>query len=324
MKNRLFSITLLLIILLTAMSSVIDATPQTPITIPRIYGLPQDEAALIFTSKGLKCEFIYDCHHNEKGTIYSVLFYGKYDDDNYYITPGTTVTLRVSLGMFSPKQAAAPSDKVIYLTFDDGPTKANTDRLIEILGNYDIKATFFLVGNQMQYLPNQVKSLFDAGHAIGCHSTTHKYTEIYASKAAFLDDIKTWESISTPIVGELNYKLYRFPGGSHQARGNRAVYNGILMALDEYGYSAFDWTITNEDVRSRTRSGASGSLEYVKNQFLTQLDKFEKSGSQKPKILLLHETYDCTVEMMEWAIDLLIERGYTFDTLDNLDGNWFM
>jgi Predicted xylanase/chitin deacetylase len=326
MKKRILLLSMIVTLLLTSINLPAFAAAPKSVTIPRIYGIPKDEAVEIFTAAGLTCEFTYANHHTAKDSVYSVQFYGKYDDDNYYITPGTTVTLRVSLGMFAPKQAVAPSDKTIYLTFDDGPSSVNTDKILEILKSYEIKATFFLVGTQMQYLPKQVKSVYDAGHALGCHSTTHRYADIYASKDAFLADIRTWEKTAADILGKdaIARNLYRFPGGSHQARGNPATYNNILMALDENKYSAFDWTMTNEDVYSRTRSGSAGPLEYVKNQFLTQLDRFEKSGSKSPKILLLHETYDCTTEMLTWAIDLLVERGYTFDTLDNLDGNWFM
>jgi len=294
------------------------------ITVPRFFNANLIDVEKLFNDNSLKSKIEYDYNHNAEGIVYSISFQGYLDDQHFYVIPDTTVTLNVSLGKYYPKNANADSDKVIYLTFDDGPTKYNTYRVLDILGKYEIKATFFLVGNPALYYSEQVKSVFDAGHTIGCHSTTHKMREIYSSSDAFISDIDQWESIMTDIIGELDYKIYRFPGGSPEARRNRDTYNEILDELHEADYYAFDWTLYNNDIWSKSRSGGLGALEYVKNAFLTQLDRMENSNSIVPKIVLLHETYDCTVDMVEWMIDLLIERGYRFDTLDNLDGNWFM
>jgi len=288
------------------------------ITVPRFYNAHITDVEKLLTDNNLQCKIEYDYNHNSEGTVYSIAYYGYSDEENFNVYPNTTVTLKVSLGKYYPKNANADSDKVIYLTFDDGPTKANTDRLIEILGKYEVKATFFLVGNPVQYYRDKVKSVFDAGHTIACHSVTHKYNDIYGTADAFIEDIRLWESLVYDITGELDYKIYRFPGGSPRARYNPDTYNAILDKLHEANYYAFDWTMSNSDVQSK------GSLSYAKESFLSQLNKMEKSGSTVPKIVLMHETYNCTVDMLEWMIDLLIERGYRFDTLDNLEGNWFM
>ena len=315
MKKSLF---VLILIISLLMSNINAVENENYVKIPRFFNAHVNDVEKLLTDNGLKCNFEYDYNHNPEGTVYSIVFYGDFDDDYFNVKPNSTVTLKVSLGKYYPKNANADSDKVIYLTFDDGPTKANTDRLVEILGNYEIKATFFLVGNPVQYYREKVKTVFNAGHAIGCHSVTHKYNDIYRTSDAFIEDIRLWESIVYDITGELDYKLYRFPGGSPRARYNLDTYNGILDKLHEADYYAFDWTMSNSDVQSK------GSLAYAKSSFLSQLDKMEKAGSTVPKIVLMHETYNCTVDMLEWMIDLLIERGYRFDTLDNLDGNWFM
>jgi Predicted xylanase/chitin deacetylase len=310
------------LITLFLVCAIYAVEPENYIVIPRFFNLHVNDVEKIFTGNDLKVQFEYDYNNNPEGIVYSVVFYGRLDDENFHITPNSTVTLKVSLGKYYPKNANADSDKVIYLTFDDGPTKNNTYRVLDTLAKYDIKATFFFVGNMTQYYSEQVKSAFDAGHAIGCHSTTHKMREIYRSAEAFINDIRQWEDIMYDIIGELDYKIYRFPGGSPEARGNRSTYEKILEELHNANYYAFDWTLSNNDVWSRSRSGNMGASAYVRNSFLTQLDKMEASKSTSPKIVLLHETYDCTVDMLEWMIDILIERGYRFDTLDNLDGNW--
>lgn len=294
------------------------------IVIPRFTNLTQEEVQVMLDEHNLKYTVEYDYNHNNKGIVYSIVFYGRSDSENFYVLPDSTVKLRVSLGKYYPQNVNEDSDKTVYLTFDDGPTKYNTYRVLEILEKYNIKATFFFVGNPSQYYREQVKATFDAGHAIGCHSTTHKFKEIYSSAEAFMDDIRTWESIVYDIIGELDYKIYRFPGGSPEARGNSATYKKILESLADYGYSAYDWTMLNNDVWSRSRAGSLTPLQYVKSTFLSQLDRVDKTSLSAANIVLLHETYDCTVDMLEWAIDLLIERGYKFDTLDNFEGDWLM
>ena len=319
--RKIIAFVLLIFLLMVNVNAV---EHENCITIPRFFNAHVTDVEKLLKDNNLKAEIEYDYNHNAEGIVYSISFNGFLDEENFYIIPNTVVKLKVSLGKYYPKNANADSDKVIYLTFDDGPTKYNTQRVLDTLAKYDVKATFYLVGNSMQYYPEKVKSVFDAGHAIGCHSTTHKMGEIYRTSEAFMDDLNQWESIMSDILGELEYKIYRFPGGSPEARRNRDTYNEILDKLHESDYYAFDWTLWNNDTWSKSRSGELGALAYVKNSFLTQLDKMEKSGSSVPKIVLLHETYDCTVDMLEWMIDLLIERGYRFDTLDKLEGNWFM
>ena len=82
-------------------------------------------------------------------------------------------------------------DKVIYLTYDDGPSE-ETERLLDILDQEGVKATFFVMaqGKSLEDCKKWLKMIVDRGHAIGVHTYSHQYKEIYASPQAFLEDFK--------------------------------------------------------------------------------------------------------------------------------------
>lgn len=274
------------------------------IEVPNILNMAQSDAESLLIENNINYEIVYEnSDEHIPNSVFSVSFYGYKGDENYYMHPDKVVQLKVSKG-----------NKIAYLTFDDGPTKYNTYRVLEILEKYDIKATFFFIGNSIEYYTEQFKAAYDAGHVIGCHSTTHKFNEIYASATNFVDDIDTWESIAFSIIEKPDYKIYRYPGGSSTARNYRA-FDEISASLDELGYIAFDWNMSNNDVWSKTRNGGLSYDEYVKSSFLNELHLY--AANKKKNVILLHETYDCTVDTLEWMIETLIEKGYSFDTLDN-------
>src|SRR5699024_5238173 len=102
-------------------------------------------------------------------------------------------------------------EKAVYLTFDDGPSE-NTGRILDILKQYNIKATFFVTGNNQEH-DDMIKRAFDEGHSIGLHTYTHDYASVYASEEAYFDDLKKISDLVESIIGQKSY-LIRFPGGS--------------------------------------------------------------------------------------------------------------
>lgn len=79
-------------------------------------------------------------------------------------------------------------NKIIYLTFDDGPS-INTNKVLDVLNEYNVKATFFLIGNQIKGEENVVKRTQDEGHSIGLHTYTHDFKKIYSNNQAFIDEM---------------------------------------------------------------------------------------------------------------------------------------
>lgn len=204
------------------------------------------------------------------------------------------------------KQHDENSDKVIYLTFDDGPSENVTKEILDILKNYDIKATFFVTGKSAQANPEILKRTFSEGHAIGNHSHTHIYNSIYSSIENFAADFVIAQTIIESII-DYSPDLYRFPGGSVTARnigGNS--FNEFTNYLWDQGVQYFDWNIDSGDA-----SADFVPVKTIEGQSIFQL-------RNKPEaIVLMHDTNSkaTTVKALPRIIETYIEKGYRFDVL---------
>jgi peptidoglycan/xylan/chitin deacetylase (PgdA/CDA1 family) len=300
------------------------AQRESYIVVPRFYNLSVRDAVAYLAGYGIDAQPEVDTVALDE-IVSRVSFYGWWDGDNLYIKPGKEVILKVGAGEESHSKDTATHNtkngsRIAYLTFDDGPTWYNTPRILNILENYGIKATFFVVGKSVASYPKRLKAIHDSGNAIGCHSYSHAYSEIYSSADAFYADMQRWHDA---VSGELGEKfacsLYRMPGGTLTAR-KFSGYDAIREMLADHGFRIFDWNMSNNDVWSRTRAGGLSPTEYEKQCFEQQLEQLDAAG--KPLIVLMHETYSSTVDMLPWAIELLIDKGYSFDTLDNFSGEF--
>ena len=114
----------------------------------------------------------------------------------------------------------------VYLTFDDGPS-SNTDKILDILNEYGVKATFFVCGNE-RYM-EEYQRIADEGHTLGMHSYSHKFREIYQSTEAFVDDMNRLHDYLYEVTG-VDSKIIRFPGGS----SNTICENDVMQELIAY------------------------------------------------------------------------------------------
>ena len=105
--------------------------------------------------------------------------------------------------------------KVAYLTFDDGPSN-NTHQILDILKQYNVKATFFVLGSQVEIFPETTNRIYNEGHYIANHGYSHKYSNIYQSPEQVLNEYNQCNQIvaNTINIPEYNSHLFRFPGGS--------------------------------------------------------------------------------------------------------------
>lgn len=140
--------------------------------------------------------------------------------------------------------------KTMYLTFDDGPSEENTLRVLEILKERDIKATFFLIGENVRKCPEIAQKIVAEGHTIGIHCDSHDYETIYASADSFIQDFETAHQTVYEVTG-VDAKLFRFPGGSINAY-NSAVRDEIIEKMEEKGYVFYDWNASLEDAVNET------------------------------------------------------------------------
>lgn len=191
--------------------------------------------------------------------------------------------------------------KIVYLTFDDGPSK-NTKRVLDILARYDAKATFFVTGNGQDY-NYLIKEAHDAGHAIGLHTYTHNYSQVYASDDAFFDDLQKISDMVESIIGEKSM-LTRFPGGSSNTVSknySEGIMSRLTKELPARGYQYFDWNVSSGD--------ASGN-----NVPTEKLIAGATASSADKIVLLFHDTAakDTTVEALPTVIEHYKAEGYVF------------
>lgn len=210
---------------------------------------------------------------------------------------GTAVRTIIVEAIEQPDDVVTP-DKVIYLTFDDGPS-IYTPRLLEILKKYNVKVTFFVVGTSaLEYLDD----IAEAGHSIGIHSNTHVYSDIYASEDAFFKDFNAlYDKIYDYCGVEAN--LCRFPGGSSNTISKRYC-KGIMTTLTQkvrdMGFQYFDWNVDSNDA-----GGAKTSEEVYENVIAGIKGK-------KTAVVLQHDIFEYSVEAVEKIIQWGLANGYTF------------
>lgn len=137
----------------------------------------------------------------------------------------------------------------VYLTFDDGPS-IYTEEILDILDQYNVKATFFVVGKEGAASENLLWEIVDRGHSLGMHSYSHDYDKLYASVDAFAEDFTRLQEYLYDVTG-LKSKLYRFPGGSSNTRSTVPMQE-FADYLQEQGVTFYDWNISSGDGSSIT------------------------------------------------------------------------
>lgn len=136
--------------------------------------------------------------------------------------------------------------KKVYLTFDDGPS-ANTDRILDILKQYNVKATFFVIYHGGEDNAQRYKRIIEEGHTLAVHSFSHDYKVVYSNLAAFIQDVT---DIRNYVYGLTGYMptVYRFPGGSSNSYFKQDVTLAQCIEwLHGNGMEYFDWNVSSQD-----------------------------------------------------------------------------
>ena len=218
----------------------------------------------------------------------------------------TTVTRKVYVYQ---QQAVAnpinPGNKVVYLTFDDGPS-AHTARLLNILDKYGVKATFF-VTNQFPTYQYMIGETHRRGHTIALHTLTHNYASLYSSEEAYYQDLAGINNIVVAQTG-VAPSIVRFPGGTNNLV-SRKYCSGIMTALTQsishFGYLYCDWNVSSGDAGGATTAAA------VANNVISGIQKKNVS------IVLQHDIKSFSVEAVDDILFWGIQNGYTFLPMDN-------
>ncbi len=209
----------------------------------------------------------------------------------------TVVTRTITVKAKSQPQTSTPSGKVIYLTFDDGPS-AHTPKLLKILKKYNVKATFFVTNTGYAHL---IGDIVADGHAVGMHSTNHNYKKIYASEEAFFEDNAKMQSIIEKYSG-VKSTLLRFPGGSSNtvSNFNPGIMSRLTKSVQDMGFQYFDWNVDSND---------AGGAKTAKKVYENVINGVQNRGVS---IVLQHDTKGYSVDAVEKIIQWGLENGYTF------------
>ena len=311
-KNTLILLSILtasLIVMLLLLAAVINNVilpafqPKTHwVELPLYENMSLTQAKNVLDTLGVSYE-IKSTNSKIANRVEKFDYVGKTEDGKKLLDTNNKVLL------YSNEKSKA---EVVYLTFDDGPTRDNTYEILDKLQNYGIKASFFVEGADVDRYPERMETTFARGHIIACHSYSHQLDVIYSSTDEFIKEIRQYEQAMIDAIGEENFasiqKIIRFPGGTNNAKLNKTKSLEYIAKVREIGYSVYDWTVLTGDAE-----GASDAATFISN-LSSGLEKAKSSGLDL--IILMHDKWS-TNEALNDILDYLVSEGYYFDTIDN-------
>lgn len=185
-----------------------------------------------------------------------------------------------------------PSSKVVYLTFDDGPIPECTPQLLDILKQYEVKATFFMVAENAERYPELLTRVRNEGHVVGNHTYHHMRGCKHDTQSYVQDALHGAEVLQTT--------LFRPPHGRMR--------NSQKKALLKQGYTIYLWDVLTHDYNPC----------YTVDNMLAIVKRYTRNGS----ILVMHDSLksmDRMLELLPRIIEWLLASGYEFDVLRELD-----
>ena len=200
------------------------------------------------------------------------------------------------------KPKYSPSDKLIALTFDDGPRSSTTNRVLDLLEQNGGVATFFLVGYNIPDNAEVIKRAAAMGCSIGNHTKDHK---ILTKCSA--DTVKAQVNGVNSLLRDMGVEptLFRAPGGAF-----KGVKDQIGMPLIQWSIDTEDWKFKDASHKGRSAEERTADLNRIADMVFSQA----KGGS----IVLMHDIYDFTADLCEIVIPGLVERGFKLVTVDQL------
>lgn len=225
------------------------------------------------------------------------------EDDTEQTTTGYTSKNDPYPDLYAAKDGSTPKnrEKYVYLTFDDGPSDL-TPKVLDLLDEYDARATFFVVCNKNEENAKYLSEIVDRGHTLALHSYSHNYSQIYRSVDAFLSD---YEKVYNWVYEETGYSpsLFRFPGGSNKP--SSSVGNGIIAEMERRGFTYYDWNVSSGDGSNLT------TTENIIDNICSNIDNVENP------VVLMHDGTgkDATLKALPAVLKNLSDAGYEFRAL---------
>jgi peptidoglycan/xylan/chitin deacetylase (PgdA/CDA1 family) len=198
-------------------------------------------------------------------------------------------------------KAVDSEQKVIYLTFDDGPAGKVTNDILEILKSESVPATFFVIGNQIKGQEDLIKRIYNGGHALGLHSMSHRKNCLYNSNEAFLNEMLQTQELINSIVG-VKPNILRFPFGCNN--NCYKISQSMVDLLHQNNLRIYDW---NTDSGDGAHPNANPSV-FIRNS----------KSTKNYVILLMHCAYmsKSSVKALPEIIKYYKEKGYEFKLID--------
>ena len=241
--------------------------------------------------ENINVETINEVNTSNEGT-YKVIYKAKDSNSNESTTERTIYVKNKSNG-----------SRVVYLTFDDGPS-SHTPKLLDTLKKYNVKATFFVTGNGDDSI---ILREYNEGHRIALHTNTHNYSYLYSSVDNYFEDLYTVQNRVKNITGYTS-NLIRFPGGSSNTvsmeyDGGIGIMSILTNEVESRGFHYFDWNVS---------SGDAGGTDTSDGVFWNVVSNLKEGSS----VVLQHDTQEFSVDAVERIISYGLENGYTFSALD--------
>ncbi len=194
-------------------------------------------------------------------------------------------------------------EKIAYLTFDDGPSPDVTPKILDILKEEHVKASFFVIGKYVDTYPEITKRAYEEGHYIANHGYSHDNKILYKSETSFINEIQKTDLAISNAIGAQGYSshIFRFPNG-YMSKNNKQAKKNMAKLLAQINYAYIDWNCLNND----------SVKKYSKEQLLNNLKNTCKG--KDTLVILMHDTKfvsDSSTALKD-SIEYLRAQGYSF------------
>ena len=262
----------------------------------------------------------YDAYDKKDGNLKALVVVNNNVDVNqvgqYYISYAVTnsskkkITLEIPVYVYEKQKDSLNENdvkkKIVYMTFDDGPSQYTKD-LLDTLDKYNVKATFFVTGNNEKYRSSIVDA-YQRGHTIGLHSYSHNYAKIYRSVKSFYDDLGQVDAMVYDLI-DVHPNIFRFAGGSSNTVSKKicvGIMSDLVKTTKGRGYRYFDWNVTGGD------SGKPTTADKVFNRVVKGIKR------KNIAVNLQHDTKGFSVQAVDQIIAWGLANGYSFLPISDL------
>jgi len=201
----------------------------------------------------------------------------------------------IQANFFAPAYCSADTtDKIIALSFDDGPHPEYTPQVLALLAKYEATATFFVIGKHIHGNESLLEQIITEGHSIGNHSYSHSFFIDFKNVQGFKNELNQTSDLVFNVIGK-RMTLFRPPYG--------VTTPNLAKAAKLLDYRIIGWNIRSLDT-------TKDSVEVITQRVQSQI----KSGA----IILLHDTSHKTIQVLERTLNFAQQQGYKMVGIDNM------